>query len=991
MRIRHLLPAAMLLANLPLFSQSNLWSEVNESNLRSAPEKRWIIPQKYRTVGLDVPGLQALLARTPERFNPQNESTVLALPMPDGSFEDFAIVESAILHPELAAKFPDIKTYAGQGIDDPAAAVYLDLTPKGFHAMVLKPGRMFFIDPYFGDDDRHYVCYDRMDYFNEEKAAAFSCETDGVEEVKYIPSENMNPVGGDRSTAVSLRTFDLAMAANGEYTTYHGGTVPAGLAAITTTVNRVRGIYETELAVSLSLVANNDLLVYTNPATDPYSNPPTLAENQTNVDAVIGSANYDIGHAMGTGSGGVATLGTVCNNASKARGRTATTTPIGDPYDIDYVAHEMGHQFGANHTFNGSTGSCSGSNRNASTAYEPGSGSTVMAYAGICGSQNLQRLSNAYFHRVSLNEITTFVTTGTGSTCPATTSSGNNTPTVNADPNGMGGKYIPISTPFELTATGSDVDFDELTFDWEQWDLGPQGAPSSSSTTAPIFRSFSPSASGSRTFPILSDVLDNTGSVGEFLPSVTRDLNFQVTARDNRTVGGGNANGSLLLHVTNTAGPFSILTHNTSSVVNGSILLQWNVANTTTSPVSCANVDILLSTDGGTTFANLVTSTTNDGSQTITLPNTATGEARLKVKCSDNVFFDINNADLRIAPSDATCAEGVTNGDMESATGWTEYSSLGYQLIGAWGVSHGGTGSAWLGYDNNETSRISQTITIPSAAHFAKLAFWYKYDRTDCGSDVFNIKVNGAIVKTYNLCNDAGAADWTRQLIDLSAYIGTAPTIMFECVTNAIYPSDVFVDDVSVYVCEGGSFLPLPVELTGFSAKADGRNAQLKWTTLSESNNSGFEIEMSTEDADFQQVGFVPGAGTTTERHDYHHFVPNLNPGIYYFRLQQIDLDGTVTFSPVKALTIAGETYVSVQPNPANGVAHFVLLLENPENLRLHVLDGQGRAVGTVVEDYFSNGKFKVSFNLNNLPSGTYFFRLSGESLRETGRFSVVK
>ncbi len=992
MKVTHFVLIAFLSAIiLPVSGQNSLWQLVDESTFVNRSEERWIVPEKYKSFSLDLNSMRSNLERVPMRFNGDGETTRIELPMPDGTIEVFNIVEAPLMHPDLAARYPEIRTFSGQGITNPSAAAYLDWTPQGFHGMIIMPGQVLYIDPYFKNDNSFYVSYNREDYFHE-KANDFVCEADGDAISEYTPSELMIPISSNSRAAMSLRTYDIAMAATGEYTTYFGGTKPLALAAINTTLNRVRGIYETELAISFTLISNNDLIIYTDATTDPYSNPPTLAENQLNIDAVIGSSNYDIGHVVTTGSGGVATLSGVCDNTKKARGMTGSADPKSDAFDVDFVAHEIGHQFSAHHTFNGSTGSCSASNWYAGTAFEPGSGSTIMAYAGICSPQNLQRRSNAYFHNVSLTEINTYVTSGNGSTCPVTTLNGNNSPVVDADPNSMDGKYIPTNTPFELTASGSDIDNDELTYTWEQWDLGAQGAPSASSATAPIFRSFSPTMGAKRNFPALSDILDNTSSLGEKLPSVARDLNFKCTVRDNRMVGGGFGSDAILLHVVNTGSPFAITSHNTSAIVSGTTTVTWNVAGTIASPINCANVDILLSLDGGLTFSNLVTATPNDGTQSITFPNTATSSARIKIKCSDNVFFDVTNADLRIAPSDATCAEKLTSGTMESNTGWTSTSTQGLAPFNsAWGVAHGGTGSAWLGYANNETSRMSQSFAIPSNAHFANLEFWYRFDRTDCGGDVFNVKINGAVVKTFNFCNDPGSHDWTRQIINMNTYIGTSPTIMFECINNSFNPSDVFIDDASVYVCSGGAFSPLPVELMSFEAKADEQNAILFWATASESNNRGFRVEIQTENGEFHSVGFVPGNGTTNELNRYDFEVADLKPGVYYFRLRQMDENGAEKLSPIRSVAITGSVHVTVVPNPVNEIAHFKLFIEKPTKMELQLLDGLGRVVGTVANNQYDAGKFDLAFNIGQLPDGVYFYRLSGANLNETGRFVIAK
>jgi hypothetical protein len=634
-----------VLFNSVSFSQSDLWEDISEIQFTPVGE-RYIIPDSYRALKLNINLAHSLIKSAPMEFTPEalERKNFIPLPMPDGTFQNFSFWESPAMEPELQAKFPDIRTYTGQGIDNPYATLKFDLTPLGFHAQILSPNGRVFIDPHNKGDIHHYISYYTRDFKATEE---FECQLFFHDQDNYEPGYSSFDL---YSFGEQLRTYRLANAATGEYTIFHGGTVAAGLSAVTTSVNRVNGVYEREVAVRMVLVANNNLIIYTDPNTDPYTNnngSTMLGQNQTNLDNVIGNANYDIGHVFSTGGGGVAYLGVVCVTNWKARGVTGRSSPVGDPFDIDYVAHEMGHQFGANHTFNGNAGSCNG-NSNASTAYEPGSGSTIMAYAGICSPQNLQNNSDPYFHNISFVEIAAYITSGSGNSCPVTTNTGNFPPVVSSM---TGGFTIPISTPFALTGSATDANGDTLTYCWEEFDLGPAGHPNSPSGNAPIFRSFTPVTSPTRTFPKLSDLLNNTQTMGEILPSYTRTLTFRLTARDNRAGGSGVDWKPIAFNVTSNAGPFLVTSPNTNVSWQGNTqqTVTWNVASTNVSPVSCSNVKILLSTNGGNSFNTvLAESTPNDGSQVVTIPNLPTTQARVKVEAVGNIFFDISNVNFTI-------------------------------------------------------------------------------------------------------------------------------------------------------------------------------------------------------------------------------------------------------------------------------------------------------------------------------------------------------
>jgi hypothetical protein len=545
----------------------------------------------------------------------------------------------------LAAKFPGIKTYSGQGIDDLSATVRLDYTYTGFHAQVSSPNGAFYIDPYWHLETSAYISYFKRDFYSEK---TFQCLTlPGDDPAQPEPATS----GGPEVAGSQLRTYQLAVSATGEYTTFFGGAANA-LSAVTTTVNRITGIYENDASVRLTLIANNNLLMFPTASTDPFTNPtnnPSLAnsQNQSYLDANIGDANYDVGHVFhrvpaGFNNGIAGGIGTVGLSGLKGQGYSATSNPVGDPFDIDYAAHEMGHQFGGRHNFN----NCGGGQGDSSTlAQEPGSGSTIMSYAGICGGTNLQSNSDPYFSALNATQIQTYTQFDPEGNGSATiTSTGNSPPTVSAGPVFT----IPAFTPFALTATASDPDGDPLTYNWEQRNGGGVVTVGTDPGSGPILRGWSASTSPTRTFPRLSNLLSNTTPFGETLPQTNRTMSFSVMARDNRLNGGGSQVSFTSITSVNTGAAFSVTGPNGVglTLIGGSNFnFTWNVSGTTANGINTANVNILLSLDGGNTFPmTLASSTANDGSETVQLPfNTGSTTARIKIEAVGNIFFDINN------------------------------------------------------------------------------------------------------------------------------------------------------------------------------------------------------------------------------------------------------------------------------------------------------------------------------------------------------------
>jgi len=629
--------------------------------------KQLLVPLRYRVITANEAALRQFL----DRLGADPFAATITLPAPDGTLRSFRIWKTPMMEEPLLQRYgKDIQTFTATATDDPHVSAKLDFTPRGFHAMVYDGHNTFFIDPYSDVADGYYITYYKRDYRRQE-AHLMNCDL-GRDDLPEGNGHAGQPDGGlpplgMKQNGATRRTYRLALSCTGEYAVAVGGstpTTPAVLGAMTTSMNRVNGIYERELGLTMILIGNNDQLVYLNPATDPFSANNNggilLGQNQSNTNSVIGSANYDIGHIFSTGGGGIAFLGCVCNNNLKARGVTGSLNPVGDPYDVDYVAHEMGHQFGAEHTFN----RCSNT-ENELTAFEPGSGSTIMAYAGICGPINdLQRHSDAYFHGISLDQISDFIASGWGGGCAAT-APGNTPPSL---PSITGSYTIPYLTPFELTLAAATAGFsDTLNYCWEQWDLGnfqENESGSATFTTGPSFRSFLPTASTTRVFPVIDSIIRNNNAyLGERLPAIARTLHFKATARNIYNGFGGFdlADGVITLDVVNTGDTFCVTSPNlaTDTAYAGEAgNITWRVAQTDAAPINAAAVDIFLSVDGGYTYPfTLGTGLPNTGSAVLTMPDTFSMKARVKVKGSGNVFFDISNADFVLYKSQTSIAD----------------------------------------------------------------------------------------------------------------------------------------------------------------------------------------------------------------------------------------------------------------------------------------------------------------------------------------------
>lgn len=655
-------------------AQENFWSPASESRLSPTAFNNRYKPDSYLLFQLNESSLVTSLLNVPSErsVSAAQSAFIITVPNAEGQPERFHIVEAPVMDPALAARFPEIKSYAGTGIDVPASTIRFDVSPRGFHGMILSADRpTIYIDP-LDHMEKYYVVFARN---NAPRSNLFECMTTAT------PWSGAEP-GGSAQHSVQraaddgrLRTYRLALASTGEYSQYFlNGTETTDaqrrakvLAAMNTLMVRTNGIYERDFGIRMNLIANNDAIIYLTASTDPWTSEWNIKTQQT-IDAVIGNANYDIGHLVhrGSNNGNAGCIACVCKtwNGStnpntfigKGGAFTSHTAPEGDPFVVDYTTHEMGHQFGANHTFTFSN------EPGTASQFEPGSGSTIMGYAGITGSTDVQPHSDDYFHTRSIEQISDYIKLSTGGgACPVTTITGNNAPTANA-----GADFtIPRSTPFTLTGSGTDANAgDVLTYTWEQMNAGTSSTtiPSTSATSGPLFRSRTGGTGTTRTYPVLSSVLDGTnGSQWERLPGVARTLTFRLTVKDNHAGGGNGQTDDMSVTIAGSAGPFAVSSPNTAVTWAGgsSQTITWSVNSTNASPVNCANVKISLSTDGGLTFPTvLLASTPNDGTQSVTIPNTPSSTARIKVEAVGNIFFDISNVNFTIGTSSGCNAPG---------------------------------------------------------------------------------------------------------------------------------------------------------------------------------------------------------------------------------------------------------------------------------------------------------------------------------------------
>ncbi|GAB4496363.1 MAG: zinc-dependent metalloprotease family protein [Saprospiraceae bacterium] len=646
-----------------VFAQKNFWIPVKpESITLPAGSERRIQPLQFHTFQLDYSSLKTALSQAPMEFSDaaRQQPLLLNLPLADGSLLAFQVWESPLMASELSAKYPEIRNYTGRDAEGLGLIVRLGVSYKGFHAFIISPdGHVQSVRPYAEGSQDFYMAYRQEDLPADPSLPEnqHRCGVEGGTGTAF--PQNANFYATERGAApVTLRKYRAAIAAQGEYSQFHGGTKPLVLSAINEALDYLNAIFERDWAIRLELIADNDKIIFLDPTTDPYSGDLVtswMPQNPAAINQQISSSTYDIGHVFtrvtntpgGVYVAGIAEKGSVCTQ-TKARAGSSLPSPTGEGFYL-IVAHEMGHQFSADHTFN----SCPPADEvNPSTAFEPGGGTTIMSYATTC-DPDVVGGRDSYFHVASIEQVTNFITTGDGKNCPENIASGNNSPEVSIPL--TNNFYIPIETPFVLNANASDVDGDALTYCWEEYDLGPSSPLGEPVSTAPIFRSFPPTDLSSRTFPRLTSIIFNTQDDAEVLPTYSRELNFKCTVRDNHPGAGGVSIAAVKFFATAQAGPFEITYPNASSdvwTVGEYQTITWDVANTDKAPVNCKTVNIWLSLNNGlTNQIQLAAGVPNNGKYCVQVPNNLSNIARIRIEAADNIFFDISNAGFKIQAS----------------------------------------------------------------------------------------------------------------------------------------------------------------------------------------------------------------------------------------------------------------------------------------------------------------------------------------------------
>ena len=989
------------------YGQQNYWTKSSESSAKNKEKvKRASFPSAYQLFTLDVENFKSAIADAPLRGESAGRSNVIvSFPNAEGKLERFRVSEAPIMESQLASRMPMIKTYKASGVDDPTATMRFSLTQFGLHTMSLSGNRSsLFIDPYTKTGDL-YIVYSRSSLGQD--LQGFECLTDENVDLRSLTNET----SGQRADTddMQLRTYRLAQTCNGEYGAIFAGTgtdaqIKQNIQAqMAITINRVNEVYERDLAITLVFIDRNDELIYYNAATDPWNGEYNTKTQEVITTTLNDESLYDIGHNFNTSGGGSAgCLGCVCIDGAapytgnqKGRGYTGRANPTGDAFDIDYVAHEMGHQFDGWHSMN----TCSRSG-NGTTEVEPASGSSIMGYAGICAT-NVQSNSDAHFNYVNIRDISANIQPGGTSDCGATMALTNQPPVADA-----GSDYsIPKSTPFVLRGSATDPDgMSTLTYNWSPNDPSQaptNGAPQSTWTTGPMYRSILPTASPDRYMPSYSDVLaGNLTPTWEVTPSVARTMNFSFIVRDN---GSGFANGIgqtdadlMTINVTN-ADPFTVAAPNGSEIwsVGATQTVTWNVGQTNAAPINCANVTIKLSTDGGLTFPyTLASNTPNDGTEDIVVPSgTLSSTARILVEAADNVFYDLSNANFNINTNDpdfyfvnnsenlTACgvdaltytlehfgingftettdytASGNPAGTMVSITpsSLTENNAFEVELSGLASLGAGDYTFTITGTATSSTKTVDLTFTIVDGLCTSEANTTYETSTTLVQfGDIDNASGKPSGYSDYTASTIATQTTDVNRESDYDLVVNMNTDGAYTCVSTVWidWNQNCTFDDNEAY--DLGSANNTPDGPAG--------NSPLSVTVPTDAVLGATTMRVTTK--------YNAAATACENSHD-----------------AEVE-DYTITVMTSLSTEEFDINSMSLYPNPNNGEFTIKLKSSSSKDINVQVYDLRGRTVFNNM--YVNTSEFSQVINLNNVQSGMYLVKVN-DGERETIKKVLVK
>lgn len=973
-----LTPLLVLFTALAFAQSDKFWLANKQDKATIVTDKavaRSTYPKEFRLFDLNTEALKQELFSV-AGTNLAGRSTVISLPNADGGFEQFEVFEASNFEPDLQARFPEIRAYSGRGITDKSATLKLSISPQGIQTMVFRTNQENeFIEPYSKD----HLVYSVYRSHRSKGQLPWTCSTDEKNTFVDINSKISNTSSATGSSTGQLKTMRLAQSCNGEYSNYFGATSAAQeglvLAAYNATLTRCNGVYEKDLALHLNLIANTTAVIYYNPSTDPYTTMSNWNNQlQSTLTANIGEANYDIGHMFGASGGGgnAGCIGCVCVNGSKGKGITspADAIPQGDNFDIDYVAHEIGHQLGANHTFSMSLEG-TGVNK------EVGSGITIMGYAGIT-SQDVAPHSIDIFHQASIAQIQNNLAT---KTCPVSFAmTANNAPAVAAVSN----YTIPISTPFALTASATDPENDPLTYCWEQNDnstvSGSNSVASPTKASGPNWLTLPASVSGTRIFPKLSTILSglnvtpplpggDAGANIEALSSVSRTLNFRVTVRDNNPYVTGSAIGQTaftdaVVAVTNTAGPFAVTSPNTaiSWGAGGNATVTWSVNGTNAGSVNCATVNILLSADGGQTFpVVLAAATANDGSEVIAVPLTEGTTNRIKVESVGNIFFDISNTNFTIGPP-PLCGD---------ASGLTASAIAQTGATISWNVVTDATSyDAYYKANASSTWINAATATTATSVNLTGLTAGTLYDwrvRANCPAGAGNY-VQGQFTTAAPPVTCPGIYD-----VSTNGSTSGAALIPFNTDIKGLLSPSGDNDYYKFIITTGGT---ITMTLTTMPANYHLRLLNSSGNTVQTSNNSGTNNETISRSVT---------AGTYYAR-VYPQGGANNATNCYTLKVQL----GTASRNEGFEVVEMSPGKLSVSPNPVANIANLLFNVKAAGMADVIVTDQQGSVVLRRLMSVKAGENIRT-LDVSRLAPGFYYVKLQSGSTVQMARIVISK